>query len=224
MPAIERLREEGYEVSGPHPPDIMFHERRRRNYDAALCMYHDQALIPLKTLHFDEGINCTLGPADRAHLARSRHRFRHCRQEPRRSRRDDHRHPDRRRLRAPARRRVTQAGLPPLRDVIARHGLSASKALGQNFLLDEQLLDRIARVPGPLDGERVYEVGPGPGGLTRALLRAGAQVTAVERDRRCLAPLAELAEASGGRLDIIEGDALAVRAAVRRAYRRQPAL
>jgi 4-hydroxythreonine-4-phosphate dehydrogenase len=61
VPAIERLREEGHEVSGPHPPDIMFHERRRRNYDAALCMYHDQALIPLKTLHFDEGINCTLG-------------------------------------------------------------------------------------------------------------------------------------------------------------------
>jgi 4-hydroxythreonine-4-phosphate dehydrogenase len=61
VPAIERLREEGYDVSGPHPPDIMFHERRRRNYDAALCMYHDQALIPLKTLHFDEGINCTLG-------------------------------------------------------------------------------------------------------------------------------------------------------------------
>ena len=61
VPAIERLREEGFEVSGPHPPDIMFHERRRRNYDVALCMYHDQALIPLKTLHFDEGINCTLG-------------------------------------------------------------------------------------------------------------------------------------------------------------------
>ncbi len=61
LPAIERLRDEGYDVSGPHPPDIMFHKRRRRNYDAALCMYHDQALIPLKTLHFDEGINCTLG-------------------------------------------------------------------------------------------------------------------------------------------------------------------
>ena len=61
IPAIERLREDGYDVSGPHPPDIMFHERRRRNYDVALCMYHDQALIPLKTLHFDEGINCTLG-------------------------------------------------------------------------------------------------------------------------------------------------------------------
>jgi 4-hydroxythreonine-4-phosphate dehydrogenase len=61
LPAIARLREDGHDVSGPHPPDIMFHERRRRNYDVALCMYHDQALIPLKTLHFDEGINCTLG-------------------------------------------------------------------------------------------------------------------------------------------------------------------
>ena len=71
-------------------------------------------------------------------------------------------------------------------------------------------LDRIARVPGPLAGASVYEVGPGPGGLTRALLRAGARVTAVERDRRCLAPLAELAEAAEGRLDVIEGDALAV--------------
>src|SRR5688572_17254363 len=60
-PAIERLREEGHDVSGPHPPDIMFQERCRREYDAALCMYHDQALIPLKTLHFDEGINVTLG-------------------------------------------------------------------------------------------------------------------------------------------------------------------
>jgi 16S rRNA (adenine1518-N6/adenine1519-N6)-dimethyltransferase len=100
--------------------------------------------------------------------------------------------------------------LPPLREVIARHGLSASKALGQNFLLDEQLLDRIARVPGPLDGEKVYEVGPGPGGLTRALLRAGAEVVAVERDRRCLPPLEELREASDGRLTVIQGDALEI--------------
>jgi 16S rRNA (adenine1518-N6/adenine1519-N6)-dimethyltransferase len=104
---------------------------------------------------------------------------------------------------------VTTA-LPPLREVIARHGLSASKSLGQNFLLDEQLLDRIARVPGPIGGERVYEVGPGPGGLTRALLRAGAEVVAVERDRRCLGPLAELADQFDGRLRVIEGDALAI--------------
>jgi 16S rRNA (adenine1518-N6/adenine1519-N6)-dimethyltransferase len=100
--------------------------------------------------------------------------------------------------------------LPPLREVIARHGLSANKALGQNFLLDGQLLDRIARVPGPLAGETVYEVGPGPGGLTRALLGAGANVIAVERDTRCIAPLTELGEASGGRLTLISGDAMAV--------------
>jgi 16S rRNA (adenine1518-N6/adenine1519-N6)-dimethyltransferase len=102
------------------------------------------------------------------------------------------------------------ADLPPLREVIAKHGLSASKSLGQNFLLDGQLLDRIARVAGDLEGQRVYEVGPGPGGLTRALLRAGAHVTAVERDRRCLPALAELTEASGNRLRVIEGDALEV--------------
>ena len=100
--------------------------------------------------------------------------------------------------------------LPPLRDVIARHGLRASKSLGQNFLLDEQLLDRIARVPGDLEGRRVYEVGPGPGGLTRALLRAGGEGVAVERDRRCLPALAEVGDASAGRLRVIEGDALAI--------------
>ena len=100
--------------------------------------------------------------------------------------------------------------LPPLREVIATHGLRASKALGQNFLLDEQLLDRIAAIPGSLQGERVFEVGPGPGGLTRALLRAGAQVTAVERDSRCLPALAELAEAFPGQLRVIEGDALEI--------------
>ena len=102
------------------------------------------------------------------------------------------------------------SSLPPLREVIARHGLSASKALGQNFILDEQLLDRIARVPGRLEGERVYEVGPGPGGLTRALLRAGADVVAAERDSRCFPALAEVGAAADGRLRVIEGDALEV--------------
>ncbi len=100
--------------------------------------------------------------------------------------------------------------LPPLREVIARHGLTASKALGQNFLFDAQLLARIARVPGDLDDAEVFEVGPGPGGLTRALLGARARVTAVERDARCLPALAELAEAYPDRLRVIEGDALAV--------------
>ena len=98
----------------------------------------------------------------------------------------------------------------PLRDVIARHGLSASKALGQNFILDRQLLARIAAIPGPLDGATVYEVGPGPGGLTRALLETGAKVVAVERDRRCIAALAELDAYYGDRLRLIEGDALKV--------------
>jgi 16S rRNA (adenine1518-N6/adenine1519-N6)-dimethyltransferase len=100
--------------------------------------------------------------------------------------------------------------LPPLREVIARHGLSASKALGQNFLLDEQLLDRIAAIPVDLADRAVLEIGPGPGGLTRALLRAGARVTAIEMDRRCLPALGELAEAFPGRLRVIEGDALAL--------------
>lgn len=100
--------------------------------------------------------------------------------------------------------------LPPLREVIARHGLSASKALGQNFLFDAQLLARIAAIPGNLDGAEVLEVGPGPGGLTRALLAAGARVTAIERDRRCLPALAELAEAYPGQLRVIEGDALEI--------------
>ena len=100
--------------------------------------------------------------------------------------------------------------LPPLREVIARHGLSASKALGQNFILDRQLLARIAAIPGPLEGATVYEVGPGPGGLTTALLEAGAKVVAVERDRRCLPALAELGAAFPERLTVIDDDALRI--------------
>ena len=102
------------------------------------------------------------------------------------------------------------ADLPPLREVIARHGLSASKALGQNFLFDEQLLDRIAALPGDLQGRAVLEIGPGPGGLTRALLRAGARVTAIEMDRRCLPALADLEAAFRGQLTVIQGDAMKI--------------
>ena len=98
----------------------------------------------------------------------------------------------------------------PLRAVIARHGLSASKALGQNFILDRQLLARIAAVPGNLVDATVYEVGPGPGGLTHALLQAGAKVVAVERDRRCLPALAELEAEFPNQLRLIEGDALEI--------------
>ena len=102
-------------------------------------------------------------------------------------------------------------GLPPLREVIARHGLSARKSLGQNFLLDLNLTRRIARAAGPLEGATVLEVGPGPGGLTRALLMEGAgKVIAVERDDRTRPALAEIAAAYPGRLEVVEADALKV--------------
>lgn len=105
---------------------------------------------------------------------------------------------------------MSAIALPPLREVIARHGLQASKALGQNFLLDEQLLGRIAAIPGSLRERAVLEIGPGPGGLTRALLRAGARVTAIEMDRRCMPALAELEDAFPGQLRVIEGDAVKI--------------
>lgn len=102
----------------------------------------------------------------------------------------------------------------PLREVIAEHGLAARKSLGQHFLLDPNLLARIVREAGPLAGRHVIEIGPGPGGLTRALLDAGAaSVTAIERDPRCVAALADLVAESGGRLEVIEADALTVQAA-----------
>ncbi len=102
--------------------------------------------------------------------------------------------------------------LPPLREVIRRHGLAAKKSLGQNFLLDLNLTARIARAAGPLEGVTVVEVGPGPGGLTRALLALGARrVIAIERDDRAIAALQEIAEHYPGRLDIIAADALDVR-------------
>jgi len=100
-------------------------------------------------------------------------------------------------------------GLPPLREVIRRHGLSARKSLGQNFLLDLNLTGRIARAAGPLDGVTVLEIGPGPGGLTRALLTQGAaRVIAVERDERAIAALGEIAGHYPDRLRIVSGDAL----------------
>jgi 16S rRNA (adenine1518-N6/adenine1519-N6)-dimethyltransferase len=102
-------------------------------------------------------------------------------------------------------------GLPPLREVAAAHGLEARKALGQNFLFDLNLTRRIARAAGPLEGVVVVEVGPGPGGLTRALLTEGAgKVIAIERDRRALGALAEIGAHWPGRLEVIEGDALKV--------------
>ncbi len=100
-------------------------------------------------------------------------------------------------------------GLPPLREVVATYGLEPKKSLGQNFLFDLNLTGRIARAAGPLDGIVVIEIGPGPGGLTRALLSEGARkVIAVERDERCLAALADIAAHWPGRLEIAAGDAL----------------
>jgi 16S rRNA (adenine1518-N6/adenine1519-N6)-dimethyltransferase len=100
--------------------------------------------------------------------------------------------------------------LPPLRDVIRRHGLSAKKSLGQNFLLDLNLTARIARAGGPIEGATVIEVGPGPGGLTRALLSLGTgRVIAIERDERAITALEEIAAHYPGRLEIMSGDALA---------------
>jgi 16S rRNA (adenine1518-N6/adenine1519-N6)-dimethyltransferase len=99
--------------------------------------------------------------------------------------------------------------LPPLREVVRAHGIEARKSLGQNFLFDLNLTARIAREAGPLRGETVLEIGPGPGGLTRALLAAGAaRVVAIERDARFLPILAEIAAKADGRLEVVEGDAL----------------
>ena len=105
--------------------------------------------------------------------------------------------------------RLSIDGLPPLRDVIERHGLQAKKSLGQNFLLDLNLTSKVARTAGDLSQTTVIEVGPGPGGLTRALLMNGARrVVAIERDERCLAALAEVSAHYPGRLEVIPGDAL----------------
>ncbi len=101
--------------------------------------------------------------------------------------------------------------MPPLREIIARHGIAARKSLGQHFILDLNLTRRIARAAGPLDDATVIEIGPGPGGLTRALLAEGARrVVAIERDPRCLAALGELAARYPGRLELVAGDALAL--------------
>ncbi len=100
--------------------------------------------------------------------------------------------------------------LPALKDVIARHGLMARKSLGQHFLLDSNLTDKIARQAGDLSLGTTLEVGPGPGGLTRSLLAAGARVIAIEKDERCLEALAELSAAYPGRLEVLAGDALEI--------------
>src|SRR5690606_926342 len=135
---------------------------------------------------------CNAWPRFRADLPRSRHRLRHCGSGPRRSLESRRCTPTCPRARAaPARERaVTPDGLPPLREVIAEHGLAARKSLGQNFILDLNLTAKIARLAGNLAASDVLEIGPGPGGLTRGLLMEGARkVVAIERDHRCLPAL-----------------------------------
>ena len=207
-PAIEALRAEGIDVVGPLPADTMFHHK---SAGALRCGAHDVSRPgpdPGEDPRLRRRRQCHARSAVRAHLPRSRHGVRHrrkgCRQpcEPHRG--------------AQARRptdamSLAADGLPPLSDVVAAHGLNARKALGQNFLFDLNLTRKIARSAGPLAGVAVIEVGPGPGGLTRALLSEGAEkVIAIERDARALGALAEIAAHWPGRLEIIEGDALRV--------------
>ena len=209
-PAIAALRARGHAVTGPLSADTLFHEEARKQYDAALTMYHDQGLIPIKTLSFWDGVNVTLGlPIVRTSpdhgtaldiagtgKADARSMIAAIRMAA---------------DMADARAESVTDNLPPLREIIAAHGLAAKKSLGQNFLLDLNLTRKIARAAGANQGGVFYEVGPGPGGLTRALLAEGAdKVIAVERDLRCLPALAQIAEAWPGKLEVISADALEI--------------
>ena len=210
----------------------MFHAAARKTYDCAICMYHDQALIPIKTIAFDDAVNVTLGLPFIRTSPGSRHRLRH-----RRHRQGQSVEPRSRRLRLAARMAAAKPcmsaidDLPPLRDVIREHSLSARKSLGQNFLLDLNLTARIARAAGPLEGATVIEVGPGPGGLTRALLALGARARHRGRARRARAGARSTTSPKRypGRLEIVARRRAALRSAPdarRRAgeNRRQPAL
>jgi 16S rRNA (adenine1518-N6/adenine1519-N6)-dimethyltransferase len=150
-------------------------------------------------------------PAVHPHFAGSRHGVRYCRQGYRAAGQPDRGAQTRRRDSGEARETLNNRApdLPPLREIIARHGIAARKSLGQNFILDLNLTGRIARAAGPLGSGTTIEIGPGPGGLTRALLAEGARhIVAIERDQRCLLALTELAAHHPGRLEIVEGDAL----------------
>eukprot|EP01035_Chromulina_nebulosa_P015526 gene15526-20574_t len=180
----------------------MFHAAARETYDVAICMYHDQALIPAKALGFDDAVNVTLGlPFIRtspdhgtafslAGTGKAKPTS----------------------LIAALKMAAEMAGRGGSDGrVIGKYGLDALKSLGQNFLLDLNITQKIARTAGKIDDATVIEIGPGPGGLTRALLSLGArQVVAIERDRRAIPALEEIAAYYPGRLTIVEGDALSI--------------
>ena len=163
----------------------MFHVSARANYDAALCMYHDQALIPIKALHFEDAVNVTLGLPIVRTAPDHGTAFKIAGQD----RADPRPMAAAIRMAAASAMSVPDAfdeNAEPLREIIARFGLSASKALGQNFILDRQLLAQIAAIPGTLELASVFmKSGPGPGGLTHALLDAGA----ADYGRRARSPL-----------------------------------
>ncbi len=232
VPAIEAARAKGLDVTGPHPADTLFHAAARRRYDAAICMYHDQALVPFKTLAFEDGVNVTLGlPFVRTSpdhgtafgiagtgKASPRSLIEALRLAAAMS------------DRAEAQRVSTPDGLPPLREVIRELGLSAKKSLGQNFLLDFNLTRRIARAAGPLRRRDGGRGGPGPGRAhPRAAARRRGSRVAIEKDDRCLPALQAIAALYPGRLDVVAADAREIDYAAldhspARAHRRQPAL
>ena len=187
-PAIEAARAKGLDVTGPHPADTMFHAGARASYDAAICMYHDQALVPFKTLAFEEGVNVTLGlPFIRTSPDHgTAFRIAGTGKANPRSLIEALRLAAAMSERGRGARVSTPDGLPPLREVIRALGLSAKKSLGQNFLLDLNLTRRIAREAGPLEGMTVVEIGPGPGGLTRALADRRRRPRRRHRERRAL--------------------------------------
>tara|TARA_A100001037_G_scaffold287917_1_gene297977 strand:- start:9965 stop:11854 length:1890 start_codon:yes stop_codon:yes gene_type:complete len=224
-PAVIRLQQDGLDIHGPVAADSLFHADARATYDAAICMYHDQALIPLKTTDFSGGVNVTLGLpfvrtspdhgtafdiagkgiADESSMVAALTLASQIS-----DRRNQSAAPHFLRM-LKSSERLQPDSLPALRDVIARHKLSARRGLGQNFLLDLNLTRRIVRAAGELDGYDVVEIGPGPGGLTRALLESKARrVIAVERDERCVEALTGLAQVYPDRLTVLRKDALDV--------------
>ncbi len=210
VPAIEELRRRGIQATGPYPADTIFHAsarkafRRNHLHVSRSGTYSGKAhrLSCRRQRYSRAAVHPYFtGPRNSPHGCRY---WAGLRPEPYRG--AEAGPPD-----GEMRRRVgvMNTTLPPLREVISRHGLSARRSLGQNFLLDLNLTRRIARAAQPLAEQTIIEVGPGPGGLTRALLSEGAgRVVAVERDPRALPAISEIAAAYPGRVDVVCGDAL----------------